>query len=162
MNEQNPGPPPPTPQHARLLEKVGEWKVQCTYFWGAEPMAVDGSDRVEALGPFWTLGHFECDTGPVTIHGLATTGYDPEKEKFVGTWQDSTNPFHYYFEGRFDESGKRLEMTGDNIDPMSGALVKYRSVETFHDADNRMLELFVEHQSGEEMQVLEYEYSRKS
>ena len=162
MSQKTPGPPIPTAEHRRLLKKVGEWAVQCTYFWGAQPMTVTGSDRLEALGGFWTVGHFKCDTGPVTIHGLSTSGYDPEKERFVGTWQDSTNPFHYYFEGGFDETGKRLEMEGDNIDPLSGNLVKYRSVETFHDDDNRMLELYVENTTGEEMQVLEYEYKRKS
>ncbi|MCA8961742.1 MAG: DUF1579 family protein [Planctomycetes bacterium] len=162
MSMSDGGPLQPGREHEKLLTKVGEWTVQCTYFWGEEPMTVEGSDRVEALGGFWTLGHFECDTGAIAIRGLATTGFDPEKQRFVGTWQDSTNPYHYYFEGRFDAAGKRLEMVGDNIDPMSGLLVKYRSVETFHDDDNRMLELYVESPTGDEIQVLEYEYTRKS
>ncbi|MEM7261340.1 MAG: DUF1579 family protein [Planctomycetota bacterium] len=163
MNEASPsGPPGPTPAHEQLLTKVGDWKVQCTYFWGGQPMTVEGSDKVEALGGFWTLGRFYCDTGPVQIHGLGTAGFDPERSKYIGTWQDSTNPYHYYFEGVLEDDGKRLVMTGDNIDPMSGNLVRYRSVETFHDADNRMLELYVEQTPGEEIQILEYEYQRKS
>ena len=54
MSQKTPGPPIPTAEHRRLLKKVGEWAVQCTYFWGAQPMTVTGSDRLEALGGFWT------------------------------------------------------------------------------------------------------------
>ena len=31
-------PPAPTPEHERLADHAGAWKVACTYYWGPEPM----------------------------------------------------------------------------------------------------------------------------
>jgi len=92
------------------------------------------------------------------IRGLATTGFDPTKNKFVGTWQDSSNPFFYYFEGELDAEGV-LTMTGENADPMSGAIVMYRSVEKLA-KDERTLELYIEYSKDKIIKILEYEYTR--
>ena len=50
-------------------------------------------------------------------------------------------------------------MTGENIDPMSGHLVTYRSLERI-DADERSLELFVEYDEDNKIKILEYAYTR--
>jgi Protein of unknown function (DUF1579) len=160
MSENPTGLPGPTEQHEALLEKVGEWNVRCKYFMNpAEPpIEADGTDRVEAIGPFWTKGQFHCDVMGNVITGLATTGFDPKKGKYVSTWQDSSNPFFYYFEGTINDDDE-LVMEGDNIDPMSGNLVKYRSVEKLG-KDTRKLELFIEYSEDSVIKILEYDYTR--
>jgi hypothetical protein len=155
-----PAPLGATDEHARLLERVGVWKVACKYFMNPadEPIEAEGSDRVQALGPYWTSSAFHCDVMGSPIEGLATMGFDPGKQKYVSTWQDSSNPYFYYYEGTWDDEGK-LVMEGDNIDPMTGKLVKYRSVETLS-RDERTLELFIDYGKGQLRQILEYDYTR--
>ncbi|MCA8956772.1 MAG: DUF1579 family protein [Planctomycetes bacterium] len=160
MAENTPGPPPPSEHHQRLHDKVGVWDVDCRYFMdpGGDPIAAAGTDEVEALGAFWTTARFRCQVMGNTISGLATTGYDPVRGKYIGTWQDSATPYFYYFEGDMDEDGA-LVMVGENVDPMSGQLATYRSVERC-DGDTRSLELFIEVAPGREVQILEYRYKR--
>lgn len=160
MTNDQPSPPGPSEQHELLLAKVGEWNVACKYYMNPSdpPIEADGTDSVTSIGSYWTAGQFSCEMMGTHIRGLATTGYDPRKGKFVGTWQDSSNPYHYYFEGDLTEDGT-LEMVGQNRDPMSGDLVTYRSVETIG-ADSRKLELFVEYSEDNVLKILEYDYTR--
>jgi hypothetical protein len=160
MTENPAGIPKPSEQHEKLLEKVGEWKVACKYFMNpAEaPIEAEGTDHVEAIGSFWTTGVFSCEVMGNPIKGLATTGYDPKKGKYVSTWQDSSNPYFFYFEGDVTQEGE-LVMEGDNFDPMSGNVVKYRSVEKIG-KDERTLELFIEYSKDNIIKILEYEYTR--
>ncbi len=158
MGETPNGPQGPTEQHEQLQKKVGEWKVACQYFLGGEAIAAVGVDRMEALGPYWTAGHFRCEMMGTEIVGLSTTGYDPAKGKYIGTWQDSATPFFYYFEGDIDEEG-RLVMEGQNYDPFSKTDNTYRSIETFGD-NERKLELYIVPEDGDMIQVLAYVYTR--
>jgi hypothetical protein len=150
----------PSEHHELLHKKIGNWKVKCHYFMapGGEPIVAEGTDRVEALGPFWTVGHFDCVVVGKAIKGRSTTGYNPVSGNYVGTWQDSSTPFLYAFEGGFDEEG-RLAMEGEGIDPSRGKLAIYRSVEELGD-DERKLQLFVDQPTGAPFQVLEYFYTR--
>lgn len=152
-----------SPQHELLLRKVGEWEVECAYFVSPdeEPLRVTGKDRVEAIGEYWTEGHFEVNISGLEVKGRAITGYDPERNCFLGTWCDSSNPYLYLFEGQLHDDGVTLEMEGDNIDPHSRQLVKYRSVEVLGD-DERKLSLFLEAKPNQEIQILEYTYRRRS
>lgn len=148
----------PTEQHEQLMKKLGEWKIACQYFLGGQAVAAEGSDRIEGLGPFWTVGHFRCDMMGTEIIGISTSGYCPVKKKYVGTWQDSVTPFFYYFEGDLDEDG-RLVMEGQNYDPVSQTYTNYRSIETLGD-NERKLELYIAAPDTDPIQVLEYTYTR--
>lgn len=142
-----------------LAAKAGNWNVRCRYFMtpNQPPIEADGTDTVEAMGSTWILARFRCSLMGSEIRGLATTGFDPFKKKFVGTWQDSSSPYFYYFEGRLEDGV--LTMEGDNTDPMSGNLVKYRSVETLGEKQ-RKLELFIDPTEGDPIKILEYDFTR--
>ena len=160
MGETSPNPLTPTEQHKKLLEKVGDWRVECLYFTNpeGEPITAEGVDHVEAIGSFWTTGTFSCNLVGNPIQGLATTGYDPRKKKFISTWQDSSTPFFYYFEGGFADDGA-LVMEGENADPMTSKLVTYKSIENLG-LNERKLRLFIEIPDAEPLKILEYRYTR--
>ena len=73
-----------------ILKGVGEWEGTMTmYGMGPEPITIPAKESVTALGQFWTQSHFSCDFGGMAFEGSATSGYDPAKKKFVGTWIDN-------------------------------------------------------------------------
>ena len=148
----------PTDQHEQMMNKVGEWKVACQYFLGGETVAAEGVELVEALGPYWTVGHFRCEMMGTEIAGVSTSGFDPAKGKYTGTWQDSATPYFYYFEGGIDEDG-RLVMEGENYDPITSSTATYRSIQTLG-KDQRTLELYSIKPETDPFQVLEYTYTR--
>lgn len=152
-----------SPQHELLLRKVGLWDVECSYFVSPEedPLQVEGTDRVEAIGQYWTESRFEVTISGFEVSGRAITGYDPERNCFLGTWCDSSNPYLYLYEGQIHDDGQTLELEGDNIDPHTRQLVKYRSVEVIGETE-RKLSLFLEAKANQEIKIFEYMYRRRS
>lgn len=149
-------------QHAEVLRKEGTWKVKCTYYMGgeADPIVVDGTEQGEMLGELWCVSRFEADVMGSMLHGNASLGYDPSKEKYVSTWKDSSIPFLYTFDGEFDGDSGVLSMMGENFDPVRQCLAIYRSVVTFVSDKEHSLELTIDVPDGLPIKVLTYEYKR--
>ena len=163
MSEEIPGPPfKATPEHEFLARQEGKWDVCCTYSMGPEidPMEVTGSETAEMLGPFWLVTRFEADLLGSPMSGQASTGYDPVRKRFVGSWKDSSIPFLYTFEGFLDDEQKTLRMSGENYDPVRGLNAMYRSVIEYISDREKKLTLSVEVKGGDIYQILEYHYTR--
>lgn len=155
---------PVTPEHAWLASLAGEWSVRCLYFMGSPdaPIEVRGKETVERLGHYWIFARFEADVLGSPMQGQAATGYDPVKRRFIGTWKDTSTPFHYSFEGTMEETGttKTLRMSGENYDPMRQCPAIYHSVIEYLSPKERILHLSVESENGE-IPILEYHYKKK-
>ena len=149
-------------QHEFLAKQEGDWNVRCSYSMGPdiEPMEVDGFEQSQMLGPFWLTTRFEADLLGSPMNGRGSTGYDPVRKVFLATWQDSSNPFLYTFEGYHDQENDILKLSGENYDPMRQVRSIYRShIEYFGD-DEKRLTLTVEIAGGEIGNILEYHYTR--
>ncbi len=155
----------PAPEHEWLHHQVGDWNVKCSYFMGSpdSPIEVDGKETVVALGDFWVVATFEADMLGTPMCGHASTGYDPVKKKFVGTWKDTSTPFLYTFEGLLEDTGdaKTLRMSGENFDPVRECPATYVSHIKYFSDDERVLNLGVEGDGGV-YPILEYYYTRNS
>ena len=153
-----------SPAHAELQRKAGDWTVRCTYFMGgeADPIEVDGVEHGQMLGELWCNSRFEADMLGSPLRGNGSIGFDPVKEKYVGTWKDSATPFLYTFEGDFDADANVLEMSGVNFDPVRRCPATYRSRLEFTSADQHVLELSIDVPDGAPIRVLRYEYTRKA
>ena len=156
--------PEPGPEHERLKSNVGTWKVDCTYFMDPSqpPMKVEATETIEMIGPFWTVSLFESSFMSAPFAGRATLGYDPRKEKWIGTWIDAMSPHMYVMEGRYDDDGKVLTMLCEAPAPMmDGKLTQYRSTAWDVDPDQRRFEMFVTMPDGTECQMFSYVYARQ-
>lgn len=166
MTQQEPSAPPampqPTAEHERLKEHCGEWEVDCTFYMDPSqpPMKVQGKDTVEMFGSFWTLSHFRAEMFGAPFEGRATLGYDPALGKYVSTWCDTMTPSLYRFTGQLDASGKVLEMSGEGVDCMSGGMTTYRTTEEYKSPDERVMEMFMNMQDGQEVKLFTHVYSR--
>ena len=63
-------------------------------------------ETIEPLGRFWTVSLFESEFMGASFSGRATSGYDPQKGKWVGTWIDSMMPHLFVMEGDMDADGR--------------------------------------------------------
>ncbi len=153
--------PEPTAEHGALMETVGTWDVECTYFMApGEPMTVQAKETVESVGAFWTVSLFQSEMMGVPYTGRCTMGFDPGSGKWVGTWVDSMMPHMYVMEGEYDAEGKVLTMLSEGPAPGSGDLTQYRStIERLGDG-NRRFEMFVTMGEAGEMKMFSYIYSR--
>ncbi len=135
--------PQPTEHHKMILKGVGEWEGSMTmYGMGPEPMTIPAKESVTALGQFWTQSRFSCDFGGMAFEGSATSGYDPAKKKFVGTWIDNMSTSITVMEGDYDKKAGTLTMHYKGPHPATGEMVAHRNVSKFTD-DTYSMEFFV-------------------
>jgi hypothetical protein len=133
----------PQAEHKWLQRLVGDWAVEVEAIMGPDlpPEKSTGTERVRSLGGLWTVGEA---TGTMPGGGEATMimtlGYDPAKERFVGTFVGSMMPNMWVYEGALDERGNTLiletegpSMAGD------GSLAPYRDVIEMKSDDHRVV-----------------------
>jgi hypothetical protein len=164
MTEQEspPAPPQPTTEHKALEEHVGTWNVDCSFYMDPSqpPMEVQATEKVEMFGGFWTTSLFESEMFGQPFQGRATLGYDPNAGEYVSTWVDTMSPTLFKFTGKFDASGKVLEMSGEGYDCMTQAMTTYRTTEEHLGPDERVFEMFMKMPDGNEMKLFTHRYTR--
>lgn len=154
-----------TQEHAWLQKLVGEWRGEGEAAMGpgapVEKFAMD--ETVRAIGDVWV----QCEslTKP-PAGGSATTimtlGFDPDKQRFRGTFIGSMMTYLWIYDGALDASGKILvldaegpSMTGD------GKMARYRdSIELISD-DHRTLSSQMQLPDGTWSKFMTMHYRRK-
>ncbi|MBK9118379.1 MAG: DUF1579 domain-containing protein [Phycisphaerales bacterium] len=156
----------PLKEHAWLQKFVGAWSYEGEAFMGPDqPRAkFTGRESVRSVGGLWIVaeGRGTMPGGGVGT-ALLTVGYDPQKERFVGSWVGSMMASMYVYEGRLDESGTvlTLEAEGPNcVD--EGKTAKYRDIYEFKSADVRMLRSEMQGADGQWQEFVRAEYRRSS
>ena len=146
--------PKPTEQHTELLKGVGEWKGTLTAFMpGAPSDPVEATETVEGIGPFWIQTRFECEWMSSPYVGTGCVGYDPAKQKYVGTWIDSTSTHIALMEGEMDPKTQTLVMRWNGPDP-SGKMTPHRH-ETVHTPDSYTSTFYMGEGAGTKTMVIE-------
>jgi hypothetical protein len=118
-------------EHQWLQQLVGEWTYETEA--STDPQcpapATRGRETVRALGDLWIVaeGHGELPAGGQGAT-LMTLGYDPEKERFVGTWLGSTMPNLWVYEGSLDAGERLLNLDCEGPAMTGEGRGKYRDV----------------------------------
>ena len=121
---------PKVEQHEAVLIGVGhfEGSLSMNIQGLPEPMKFACQEVVEPVGELWTVSRFETTFMGMPFTGSGALGYDPSKQKYIGTWIDSTNTSLITMEGVFDEELDAIVMEYDAFDPPSGRTKRMRSV----------------------------------
>jgi hypothetical protein len=143
----------------------GEWdaKVRMWFQEGA-PVSESSGTMVNKMihGGRFLLSEFSGQTemGPLT--GTGIVGFDNAQKAFVSTWLDSmSTTIMPVATGRYDEGEKRIVMSREMVDPLSGHIVQVRDVTTHVDADHHTFEMFETRPDGKERKSLEIHYTRR-
>ena len=149
----------PTKEHELLQESIGEWKgvVKMT-MPGAEGEAMEVSETISAIGPFWTTSDFGGDFMGMPFLGRAVMGYDGQAKKFVGTWCDSTSSYLAVMEGTADMKTGAITMNW--MQPLMGMgdPVPHSSVTTV--TDDSYVSKFSAEMGGTKMPTMEIHMER--
>lgn len=155
----------PQKEHAWLQQLVGEWtsEMECVMGPDQPPMKNKGVESVRSIGGLWTMGEGSGempDGGKMT--SMMTLGYDPQKQRFVGTFIASMITHMWVYEGTLDAAGK--ELTLDTEGPgMSGdgKMMKYKDIITFVSDDHRTLTSRIQGDDGQWTEFMTAHYRRK-
>ena len=133
-----PSVPKPTEQHQLLKKFVGHWEMasQGVIGEGQPPVETTATMKSEMLGEFWVVNVMEGNVAGMKFKGVQTIGYDVKKEKYVGTWIDSTNGHIWHYEGAVNETGQKLVLEAEGPNMMdSSKTSKYRDAYEFKSED---------------------------
>ena len=109
----------PRPEHQWLEKLVGDWTYESEALMapGQPPQKFSGSESVRSIGGLWVLceGQGEMPGGG-TAKMFMTLGYDPLKQRYVGTWFGSMMTHLWIYDGQMDASGTTLTLSAEGPD----------------------------------------------
>jgi hypothetical protein len=155
----------PQKEHQWLQKLVGEWTYETEVTMEADqpPEKATGTEQVRSIGGLWVLAEGQGEMpgcGHATM--LMTLGYDPQKQRYVGTWIGSMMTYLWLYEGELDTAATMLmlnsegpAMTGDE------KMASYRDVIEFKSDDHRVMTSHVLDDNGQWHHFMTANYWRK-
>lgn len=153
----------PTPQHLWLKTFLGDWTVE------SEGLAPDGTvhkgegaESVHALGDLWVVCRGRFQMGTVLGESQMTLGYDPQKQRFVGSWVGTMMANQWVYEGELDDERKVLSLAcqGPSFSG-DGSLSTFKDVFEVRSDDHRILTSYALQADGTWLQFMTAHYRRK-
>ncbi len=154
----------PQQEHRWLQKLIGEWTTEHTAPTAPDASAenMQGRESVRSLGDLWVLceGEGEMPGGGIA-RSLMTLGYDPTRQRFVGSFVASMMTHLWVYEGELDAAGKVLTLNtvGPKFD--GEGMANYRDVIEFHDDNYRTLSAYVQDDNGQWQRMFVAHYRRK-
>lgn len=155
----------PQTEHERLHQLVGEWTYESEVLMGPEkpPESYTGTESVRSIGGLWVVAEGQGEMpgcGETTT--LMTLGYDPQKQRYVGTWAGSMMTHLWSYEGEMDASNQVLTLSAEGPSMADdGTMAQYRDVIEFKNADHRIMTSHLLGDDGQWHQFMTAHYRRK-
>ena len=154
----------PTKEHQWLQQLVGDWEseMECVMVPDQPPMKSKGTESVRSLGGLWTLGEGkgEMPDGSA-MTSIITLGFDPAKQRFVGTFVASMMTHMWSYEGTLDSSGKTLTLDTEGPSMTGAGMVAYQDIVTLESPDHRILRSQMKGADGQWIPFMTAHYRRK-
>jgi hypothetical protein len=155
--------PEPQREHRWLQRLVGEWTYESEAMMEPDGATVrmTGTESVRAFGELWIMTDSRGETpGGGDHRSVITLGYDPQKQRFVGTFVDTEMTFMWIYEGRLDGDVLTLESDGPSFEG-DGKMAKYRDITELKSDDHRIFRSVVLGHDGEWHEFMVSHYRRK-
>ena len=154
----------PGEMHKMLASSDGKWETDVTSIWepGKPPEKSKGTVENKMIlgGRYQQSVHKGMMMG-MPFEGMSITGYDNAKKMFVSTWVDNMGTGIIKMEGPYDAATKTIEMKGKCTDPISGRDFEMRETFKIIDDKSQYTEMFMTHEGGKEMKVMEMKLAKK-
>jgi hypothetical protein len=123
--------PKPQKEHQWLQQLAGQWDYDAEMIMepGQPPMKATGTETGRIIGGFWAVTENRGDFMGTPFTGIMTLGYDPDKQKYTGTWVDSMSSYLWKYQGTLDSSGRKLTLDTEGPCPQEGGkIIKFKEV----------------------------------
>lgn len=158
--------PEPQAEHQWLQRLVGEWTYETEALMGPDqpPEKSMGTEHVRSIGELWIQGEGQGEMpGCGAVKTLVTLGYDPQKQRYVGTWIGSMMTYLWVYEGELDPEACTLSLSAEGPAMTGeGKMAKYKDVIEFKSGDHRVLTSHALGEDGQWHQFMTAHYWRQS
>ena len=132
----------PQKEHDWLEKLVGSWTYEgdCNMGPDQAPMKSSGREVTRSIGGLWVVceGEMEMPGGGIG-QTIMTLGFDPQQDRYVGTYIGSMMSYLWVYNGSLDSSGKVLTLDTEGMNLMQNSMTKYKDIIEFTDDDHRTL-----------------------
>ena len=156
--------PAPQKEHEWLNQLAGEWETEGEVFLepGKPPIKSSGTEKAHMMGGFWLVSDVRGEFMDIAIEAKLTLGYDPKKEKYVGTWIDSMGSYLWHYQGAVDDTGKTLTLDTEGPCPQRGGrLSKFKEVIEIKSKNERVFTSSIREDDGTWTKLVTVRYRRK-
>ncbi len=158
-------PAQPQKEHQWLQKLIGEWSYETEVMMEPDqsPVKSTGTETVRSLGELWVLAEGQGEMpGCGSATTLITLGYDPQKQRYVGTWIGSMMTYLWVCDGELDASETVLTLNSDGP-AMTGdeQLGKYKDIIEFKNDDHRVMTSHMLRDDGQWQHFMTAHYWRK-
>jgi len=154
----------PQAEHRWLEQLVGNWTYEAEAMMAPDKPLVKcrGSETVRSLGGLWIVaeGTGEMPGGePATM--ILTLGFDPHKQRFVGTWIGSMMTHLWVYDGVLAKDGNSLILDSEGPDMTgAGAMARFRDLIGFTGSGSRTLTSQIQNEDSSWQTVMSATYKR--
>ena len=92
---------------------------------------------------------------------IITLGFDPQKQRFVGTWVGSMMTHLWVYDGALDPAGKVLTLNAEGPSMSGNGMAKYQDIIELKSDDHHTLTARMLGDDGTWTQVMAADYRRK-
>jgi len=148
----------PGKEQKAMAEQVGSWKVEMIDYSTGETKSQATAEIKMLMGGRYQEIKIKGTMMGQSFEGCSTTGFDTLRNIYVNTWIDNMGTNITTSEGKATDD-KTIEMKGRMVDPSTGKMLDFRTVQKNVDADHFTFEMYFE-MKGQEKKVMASNYSR--
>ncbi len=155
----------PQKEHQWLQKLVGNWTCETEANMGADrpPEKTTGTESVRSLGGLWVLAEGQGEMpGCGKAITMMTIGYDPQKQRYIGSWVGSMMSYLWLYDGELDAAKNVLILNSEGPSMTDeGKIGKYRDVIEFESDDRRVMTSHFLGDDGQWHQFMTVDYQRQ-
>jgi len=150
----------PTEHHHWLKRMLGDWTFTHTCDTPDGPTHSSGTERVESFGDLWIIATGQGDIADAGLVRMRLAlGYDPMKDKYIGTWIGSPMAQMFIYEGSRTDDTLTLDTEGPSMDdPIN--IARYQDVYEIIDDNTRTIRSRTLGDDGNWIEFMRGEYTR--
>jgi Protein of unknown function (DUF1579) len=129
-------------QHQWLDRLIGEWTYESECSMGPDqpPLKSKGTEMVRSLGGVWIVAEGEGEMPDGNLgKTIMTLGFDPKKDRFVGTFICSVMTYLWPYNGSLNTEGKILTLDSEGPNFSNGAISPYQDIIELVSNDHKIL-----------------------
>ena len=148
-------------QHQWLQQFVGDWALEAECSMPGKPAEKSkGTESVRALGDLWIVSETEGTFMGEPVRGMMTLGFDPERDKIIGTSVCNSSAHLWELEGTLDPTNKILTLECEGPHPMTGEKTRFKDVLEVKGPDENVLTSSMRGKDGSWVEVMTMTFRR--
>jgi Protein of unknown function (DUF1579) len=154
----------PQAEHQWLDKFIGHWisETECSMGPEQPPSKTTGTEVVCSLGGLWIVAEGEGEMpDQETGRTIMTLGYDPQSDRYIGTFIGSMMTHLWIYSGSLDADGKVLTLDTEGPNFSQSAMAKYKDIIEFVSDDHRIMTSQILGDDGNWLRFMTAHYRRQ-